>query len=130
MFLTTMLIEATNWRPERNWTRERISATPDLAHYVTDWPRRGDLGVVAMDVNSQPIGAAWLRLFPEDDPGIGRALLRHVHGVTNAPHISLSVERDNPAINLYRSEGYRTVTSGRDSDTMIRNQPVPRLGCL
>ena len=33
--------------------------------------------------------------------------------------VSLSVEHGNPARRLYVSEGYRTVTSDADSDTMV-----------
>jgi hypothetical protein len=40
-----MLVEAVNWPPARNHGREHILAFPDFAHYVTGWPRDGDLGV-------------------------------------------------------------------------------------
>lgn len=92
-----------------------------------------------------PVGAAWLRLLPADDPGygfvaadipelsmaivagwrrqgIGRRLLRAVVAQaldTGRTGVSLSVERDNPAQDLYQSEGFRTVRSERDSDTMF-----------
>jgi GNAT superfamily N-acetyltransferase len=144
-FLTSMLIETVNWQPARNWSLERIMADPATAHYVQGWPRPGDSGVIAIDPQDQPIGAAWLRVFSADDPGygfvsadvpelsiavttgwrhqgVGRALLRGIHqqaqraGVTA---ISLSVERTNPAWTLYAAEGYRTIDSGRDSDTMV-----------
>lgn len=144
-FLTSMLIETVNWLPARNWTRERIMSDPATAHYVRGWPRTGDSGVIAVDPQGRPIGAAWLRVFPAHDPGygfvsgdvpelsiavtaewrgqgVGRALLRAAHqqarraGTTT---ISLSVERTNPARRLYLAEGYRTIESGRDSDTMI-----------
>jgi GNAT superfamily N-acetyltransferase len=144
-FLTSMLIETVNWLPERNWTRERIMSDEATAHYVQGWPRPGDSGVIAVDPRGRPIGAAWLRTFPADDPGygfvsadvpeltiavtadrrgqgVGRAQLRAAHrqargaGITK---VSLSVERANPARRLYLAEGYRTIESGRDSDTMI-----------
>jgi GNAT superfamily N-acetyltransferase len=142
-FMTSMLVETANWLPSRNWTRDRIMSDPATAHYVQGWPRPGDAGVIAMATD--PIGAAWLREFPTDDPGygfvsasvpeltiavvaswrgrgVGRALLAAVHrqacgaGITK---ISLSVERANPAQALYTAAGYRTIESGRDSDTMV-----------
>jgi GNAT superfamily N-acetyltransferase len=78
-----MLIEAVNWSPERNLSREQILSTPELAHYVTGWPRDGDLGVVA-EANGQPIGAAWLRLFSIGDPGYGFV-------AANVPGLSIGV---------------------------------------
>ena len=97
---------------------------------------------------SEPTGATWLRFFPAADPGygfvaedvpeltigvaaswrghgLGRALLRAIAAQARAEgisRISLSVERKNYAQRLYLSEGYRIVDStGKDSDTMIRN---------
>lgn len=144
-FLTSMLIEMVNWLPERNWTAERILSDPATAHYLEDWPRPGDSGVIAVNPEDRPIGAAWLRTFPADDPGygyvsaeipelsiavaaeargngVGAAMLRALHEQARAEGvtaISLSVERANPARQLYAAEGYRTVDSGRDSDTML-----------
>lgn len=117
---------------------------PASAHYVAGWPAPGDVGTVA-EAAGVPVGAAWLRSLPADDPGygfvaadipelslavvadrrgqgVGRQLLRAV--VTQARSagrtgVSLSVERDNPAQNLYQAEGFCTVRSERDSDTML-----------
>lgn len=158
-FLEDMAVEAVNWPPDRSWPRRRILADPRNAHYVTGWKRETDLGVVAVggpapgerpesdDDPGSPVGAAWLRYLPADDPGygfvdadtpelaialrpgwrgqgIGRALLRRLHsdaaqrGITR---ISLSVEPDNPALALYESEDF--VVVGTDADgslTMLR----------
>ena len=65
-----MLVEAVNWPPERNLSPDRIFSAPELAYYVTGWPRHGDLGVVA-EGSERPVGAAWLRFFPVTDPGYG-----------------------------------------------------------
>jgi GNAT superfamily N-acetyltransferase len=143
-FLESMLVETVNWLPDRHWSRDRVMADPNLAHYVEEWPRPTDLGVIAVDDKDQPVGAAWLRVFDATDPGygfagidvpelgiavttawrgkgIGRALLRTIHEQarrTGIATISLSVERANPAMRLYASVGYRTVASGPQSDTM------------
>jgi GNAT superfamily N-acetyltransferase len=145
-FLGDMLVEAVNWSPEQNLGRDQIFSTPELAHYVTGWPRQGDLGVVA-ETDARPVGAAWLRFFGPDDPGygfvaadvpelsigvakpwrgrgIGRALLRAVADRARSAgigQISLSVERRNYAHGLYLGEGYKIVDSGNaNSDTMIK----------
>jgi GNAT superfamily N-acetyltransferase len=146
-FLEDMLVEAVNWSPRWDQSRESIFATPAIAHYVSGWPRDGDLGVVAEAAGS-PVGAAWLRFLAADDPGygfsgpdvpelsigvtalwrgrgVGRALLRAIADTARAAgigRISLSVERQNFAGALYRAEGYRVVdSSDRNSDTMVKD---------
>jgi GNAT superfamily N-acetyltransferase len=141
-----MLVEAVNWSPERKLSPDRILAVPELAHYVTGWPRQGDLGVVA-EASERPVGAAWLRSFPVTDPGygfvgtdvpelsigvaaawrgrgVGRALLRAIADQARSAgigQISLSVGRQNYAHRLYLDEGYKIVdSSDAASDTMIK----------
>lgn len=121
-------------------------ADPALAHYVSGWMRPDDLGVVAVDQAGNLVGAAWLRYLPAADPGygyvrddvpeltmgvvsawrgngVGRALLREVLAAARAVGVlavSLSVERANVvAARLYASEGFRTVESFDDADTML-----------
>ncbi|MGN9807774.1 GNAT family N-acetyltransferase [Micromonospora sp. BQ11] len=144
-FLVDMLVEAINWLPERNWSREEILTNPELAHYVTGWMRPGDFGAVAVDLADQPVGAAWCRYLTAADPGygyvsddvpeltigvvgswrnggVGRALLRavlHVAQDRGLRAVSLSVERANVAARLYASEGFHTVQSFDDADTMV-----------
>ncbi|MEU4830727.1 GNAT family N-acetyltransferase [Streptosporangium sp. NPDC023615] len=150
-FLTDMLVAAVNWDPAREPIgRDRVLAERRTAHYVEGWPRPGDLGVIAVEAGGRPVGAAWLRLFGPDDPGygfvsegvpelsvgvlpswrgggVGRALLTEVvrraaeRGFTR---ICLSVERSNRARRLYATEGFTTVESGPDSDTMIMILPA------
>ena len=144
-FIELMLLAAANWLPHRQVNLDQMRTEPDLLHYVADWPRASDMGVIAVDRGQLPIGAVWLRHFSPGDPsygyvsadvpelsigvleewrgrGVGRALMRaqvqqaRIRGVHT---LSLSVERANPAASLYLSEGWRTVASGRDSDTML-----------
>ena len=144
-FLTAMLGEAVAWRPEdRAPSTDEVLARPELAHYVTGWPRSGDVGVMAeTDV---PVGAAWSRCFTVDDPGygfvdpdvpelsiavaqrwrgmgVGRLLLTElIDGARQAGHerLSLSVEPDNPAVKLYRSLGFEPVGSSGGAETLLR----------
>lgn len=70
-FLADMLLAAVNWSPQwKPRTRRQVLTDPRTAHYVADWPRPGDLGVVA-EADAVPVGAAWLRFFPASDPGYG-----------------------------------------------------------
>ena len=142
-FLTEMLVKAAFWRPDGPvGTGDEVLRDPELAHYVSDWPRSGDLGVIAEA--DQPIGAAWLRFFTADDPGygfidaatpevgmgvlgpwrgrgVGRRLL--VELITAARQeglsaLSLSVETDNYARRLYEALGFEAITQAGGSITM------------
>jgi ribosomal protein S18 acetylase RimI-like enzyme len=128
-----MLYEAAFWRP--NTVRpplEEALADPALARYVAGWGRAGDAGVIALDAEGGPVGAAWYRLFPPNEPGfgfmdehtpelsiavIGNARARGVGtGLLGAlvdraradgfDALSLSVEPDNPARRLYERHGF------------------------
>ena len=144
-FLTAMLGEAMAWRPENQApSADELLTRPELAHYVTGWPRSGDLGVVA-DMEGLA-GAAWSRCFTVEEPGygfvapdvpelsiavvqrrrgrgVGRLLLLGlIDRARNAGHdrLSLSVEPDNPAIHLYRSLGFELVGGSGGAVTLVR----------
>ncbi|MEU7089552.1 GNAT family N-acetyltransferase [Streptomyces achromogenes] len=146
-FLAEVLLEAFNWAQPR-FTLEEILRTPSIAHYVTDWPRPGDFGVVAEDGPGRPVGAAWARTFPADDPGyghvdprvpeltlgvlpghrgrgIGGALLDTLvaQAARARVDLSLSVEDGNPAVRLYAARGFVTVGREGNSDTMLLRLP-------
>ena len=66
-----MLYEAAAWNPD--WPRERMIAAladPMLERYHSDWGREGDAGVIA-ELDREPVGAAWYRLFTAEQPGYG-----------------------------------------------------------
>ncbi len=138
-----MLVEAAFWRPDGPFgTRDDVLRDPELAHYVSDWPQPGDLGVIAEA--GQPIGAAWFRFFTADDPGygfvdaeipevgigvlrpwrgrgVGRRLLAELISAareTGLSALSLSVETDNYAHRLYEDLGFQRITQEGGSITM------------
>ena len=144
-FLAEMLVAAVFWRPDDpSGSVAEILSQPQLAHYVAGWPRAGDIGVMALD-GQQPVGAAWLRLFPESDPGYGfvdAATPELSMGVVQAwrgrgvgsclldaliaaareeglASLSLSVEPDNGARRLYERVGFRQVDEVSGSPTML-----------
>jgi ribosomal protein S18 acetylase RimI-like enzyme len=113
-----------------------------LERYVSGWGRRGDNALVAID-EFQPVGAAWYRLFDEDEPGYGfvdkdtpeltiavvpsrrgrglgeqllEALLERARQDRFAA-VSLSVEPDNPALHLYEKHGFSKV--GERGGTLV-----------
>ena len=105
-----------------------------LERYVAGWGRPGDTAFVAID-GFQPVGAAWYRLFEQEEPGygfvdertpeltiaivpsrrgkgLGRDLLAKLIERARAEgyeQLSLSVEPDNPAIRLYEETGFEKV---------------------
>jgi len=143
-FLSEMLVAAAFWRPggPTGSVRE-ILERPELAHYIAGWPRPGDLGVVAEDEN--PLGAAWIRLLPESDPGygfvnasipelsmgvvqrwrrqgVGALLLEALVSSAreqNLVAMSLSVEPDNYARRLYERFGFQQIGKIGGSLTMV-----------
>ena len=145
-FLADMVVEAANWRAGFTRPRPTVLGDPIYRGYIAGWQRPADRGVVAVDAEGRPVGAAWYRLFAFDAPthgfvatgvpeliigvrplwraqGIGRALMRSLTDAARSAgfaRIALSVEHGNFAHVLYRSEGFTVVESVRGRDTMVR----------
>lgn len=145
-FLADMLVEAANWHSDRVRPRVEVLADPVARHYLHGWQRPADGGVLALDAQGDSIGACWFRVLPEQEAGygwvavgvpeltlgvrpiwraqgVGRSLLRAACVLAQQrghQRISLSVERANFAQRLYITEGFGTVASGKDSDTMVK----------
>lgn len=144
--LSDMLVEAANWNWRQSRPRMAVLADRDFSRYVAGWQKPGDGGCIAEDGDDSSVGACWYRLFAADEPGhgfvgtgvpelilgvnpvwraqgVGRALLDAVVAqARNAGHarISLSVERGNYAINLYRTAGFFHLDSVGSRETMVR----------
>lgn len=126
-----------------------VVAQPELARYVDRWGRRGDEGVIATASSGQAVGAAWLRLWSEQDHGygfvdaltpelsvavrpeargvgIGTQLLRRLLRPADESYdrVSLSVSVQNPAVRLYERLGFRSAAVDRASMTMLRTKPA------
>ncbi|MBZ4488608.1 GNAT family N-acetyltransferase [Microbacterium sp. cx-55] len=145
-FLADMVVEAANWRSGATRPRHEVLDAPEHRRYVSGWMRPGDSGFVAEATTGEGIGAAWYRMLPRSAPGfgyiatgvpeliigvrpiwrahgVGRALLRELVERASADgyaRLSLSVERDNYAVTLYRSEGFVVTAPGFGRDTMVR----------
>jgi GNAT superfamily N-acetyltransferase len=146
-FLKTMLYEAARWNPD--WPREPMAEVlddPVLRRYHEGWGRPGDGGMIA-ELDGDPVGAAWYRLFTEDAPGygfvdektpevsiavqplhrrkgIGGTLLRAA--MVNAREegyqtLSLSVAVHNRSRMLYQRVGFEKVGEQGESWTMLVN---------
>lgn len=142
-----MLYEAAWWRADTPRPPiEEALREPELVKLLRDWGQReGDTGVIACDDENEAIGAAWYRLWSDNEHsygyvspkipelaiavhaehrarGIGgellNALLRNA-AQNGIEQISLSVERDNPAIRLYESHGFQKHSTVGNAWTMI-----------
>jgi ribosomal protein S18 acetylase RimI-like enzyme len=142
-----MLYAAAAWRPgEARPPAEELLAEPQISVYVEGWGRQGDSGVIAEDVSHSPLGAAWYRVFSQQEhgygfvrpdipevtigvsptargKGIGTALLDALIARADAEGLrglSLSVEEDNPAVSLYERAGFVRDKRVGNAWTMLR----------
>ena len=144
-FLWDMLYQAIYVPEGQPQPSRSILQEPEIAHYVTGWGQRpGDMGWVAIEPSAnQPVGAAWLRLFLQQEKGYGYvddntpelsiAILPEYRGqgvgtflldallqtaCERFTAVSLSVSADNPAARLYRRLGFMVVADSGSSLTM------------
>ena len=144
--LEEMLFEAFFWKPTmQRPPLEDFKRNPEFRKLLSLWGKRpGDTAVIAESQNT-PIGAAWYRLWTDDNhsygyvdsetpelaigvaanhrgKGVGRALLRALieegrqRGVET---ISLSVDNANFARRLYEQEGFQKVGAAGTSSTLL-----------
>ena len=146
-FLRAMLYEAVFWRESADKPPFEIGLVfPEVRKSLADWGKReGDTAVIA-EINSIPVGAAWIRYWTDDNPirgylqedtpvlviavhadyrhqGIGKQLMTWMiaYAVEHAiQQISLMVSKDNYAQNLYRQQGFVAYADRGDSLLMVR----------
>ena len=125
---------------------KEVIRRPELAKYVADWGKTGDLALIATLDSGLAVGAAWLRLLTglqegygyvdDQTPELGIAVLPDYRGQgigtkllgqlfrdarPNHDTISLSVAKGNPAINLYQKLGFKPVRKDDTSVVMLKN---------
>jgi ribosomal protein S18 acetylase RimI-like enzyme len=122
----------------------KAMARPEVAVYLAGWGRLGDTALVAEGTSGRPLGAAWYRLFSEEEHsfgffsaevpeltiaverdergrGIGTALLEALTQQATTDGygaLSLSVEEDNPALRLYERAGFVRIRQVENAWTM------------
>ncbi len=139
-FLRDMLRHAYYWRV----SSVSESGEPPVQRYVERWGRPGDTALIAIQ-DFQRVGAAWYRLFKPENPGygfvdettpelsiaivpskrgtgLGSELLDALLNRARADgygSISLSVEKDNPAVGLYERHGFARLREDDGALTMV-----------
>ena len=140
-FLRDMLRHAFYWRTPVG------DEEPPLTRYVNGWGRPGDRSLIVFD-EFVPVGAAWYRLFTQEDAGFGfvdeqtpelaiavvpsRRGRGYGHellsGLLDCARkdgfgaISLSVAKDNPARHLYERYGFQQVRE--DDGAVVMRAPL------
>lgn len=135
IFLREMVYEAASPVGARERPpKDEVLADARVASFVEGWGRPGDHGIVA-ECELEPVGAAWFRVFDEDDPeggfvggetpellialtpehrgkGVGGLLLTALIAKAREegmPSLGLNVPRANlPAVALFRRHGFET----------------------
>ncbi len=122
-----------------------IVLMPELQRYYENWKREGDIGYIAL-LGNESVGAIWLRLFGDSDTGygfidnqipelgmavipalrnqgIGSRLFDKLLGddeLLRFKAISLSVDKNNKAMRLYKRYGFKVFSESKKSCIMIR----------
>ena len=146
-FLRKMLYEAVFWRdPANRPSFEEGLAYPEVSKSLADWGEiEGDTAVVAT-LHSVPIGAAWYRYWTDDNiiygyvdkltpvlvigvqsdyrhQGIGGKMIEWLMDCAAKQaiqRVSLSVSKDNFALNLYIQQGFVEFLDEGDAFLMVR----------
>jgi GNAT superfamily N-acetyltransferase len=140
------LYRALAWHPDRVLPPlAHTMVHPEVARYHRAWGRTGDIAVVAMS-GAEPVGAAFCRVFTDDDhghgyvdsstpelaialarehrgKGAGSQLLAALEGRARSAgyrQLSLSVDAANPARRLYERCGYRTLSEDSEGIRMLK----------
>ncbi len=131
-FLEEMLYQAIHVREGESPPPRDIIYLPEMNKYICDWGKPTDVGFMAVDKTTQSkMGIGWLRLLTHENKGygyvsdetpelsiavapefrgfgIGTKLMLYAMGLTSNRFntISLSVDPDNEAIELYKRLGF------------------------
>ena len=139
-FMRSMLAHAYGWRVNA------LDADIPLTRYVDNWGREGDVVLIAHETGNR-VGAAWFRLFRASEPGYGFVdeqtpelsisvvPSRRKHGVGQElldallekakaeghTQVSLSVEKDSPAVHFYERNGFTASGESEGGLVMVRD---------
>ena len=152
LFLWKILYYAAFWNPnEQNPSPETGLSIPVIKNILSEWGRSGDTAVIAESVKYEKIGAAWYRYWTprnhsfgfvdKNTPelgmavipkmrrkGVGRKLLKAL--ITEAADkkvnaLSLSVAKNNPAVRLYKENGFEILKEKSNDYLMLLKIQTP-----
>lgn len=123
---------------------KKIVDEPGLRRYLEGFGRSGDHALVAT-VDNKPVGAVWTRIFGGDAPGYGYvddeipefiiSLYREYRGLGLGTEMmeamlkvlrevgykkaSLSVQKENPSVDLYQNLGFTVFRENEEDYVMV-----------
>lgn len=145
ILLREMVYEAASGIGRDRPSRDEVLTSPHTLAFVEGWGRPGDHGIV-VECDLAPVGAAWFRVLPDDDPeggfvggetpemlialvpehrgkGVGGLLMTALIGKAEEEgmkSLGLNVPRANlPAVALFRRYGFTVV---RDREGLLTMQ--------
>jgi len=144
-YLRKMLFLAIYVPPGEDPPNINLLDTSELARYYENWGRFGDLAMALTHSKEDLIGACWIRLHKKSNAGYGYvddsipemnvAIIPKYRGLglgtqligalldsvkkEGFKKISLSVDRRNPAINLYKRLNFKEVKSGNNPTMLL-----------
>ncbi|MFC2136920.1 GNAT family N-acetyltransferase [Bacteroidota bacterium] len=142
-FLRKMLYESLFVEEGEDPFPEEIINTPEVSKYIDNWDNLKDFGLIAQ-LNNKSIGAIWCRLFDKNNKGYGfidektpelsitilpefrnkgvgtKLMDRFFQQAKVRGHkaISLSVNKKNKAVDLYKRMGFKIVDELETAYTM------------
>jgi ribosomal protein S18 acetylase RimI-like enzyme len=147
-FLEKMLYEAIFWSPSaKRLPVDEIFAVHEISKILHQWQQRnGDFSLIALNDQNNPIGSVWYRLWTIDNhsfgyiddntPEIGIAVLKEYRGEgvgaklmkaiiehasdAGIKKLSLSVDPNNFAFNLYQKFGFIKVSEYDTSWNLVK----------
>ncbi len=144
-FLREMLEQAIYFPDESRKQEKLLELEPILSKYFENFGRIGDLALVAEN-QAGLVGAIWTRLFAKEKgsygfvdektpelsmaikedhrgQGIGTLLMKSLCEELKQKgfgQVSLSVDKRNPALNLYERSGFELFSEDKNACTMLR----------
>lgn len=145
-FLKKMLYESIFIEKEKKPPMEVLLNADELKKYHQHWGRNGDKAFIAIDHHRTPVGAAWFRLYTNEEKsygfmddqtpelgiaieetvrnkGLGTQLMKAIIEEAKKDEfktLSLSVDKKNEhAYQLYLKQGFEVVRSDETSYTML-----------
>ena len=145
-FLREMLYEAIYFADENQKLPKSFVFEPHISKYVENFGRRGDFAFVLV-IENELVGAIWTRIFSEtvasygfvdeETPELSMAIMEDYRNkgfgnqlmakmfeklkASGVEKVSLSVDKRNRAVNLYRKFGFEIIAEEGTAFTMIKN---------
>jgi GNAT superfamily N-acetyltransferase len=145
-FLWKILYYAAFWNSnEKKPPFETVFSVPEIKKILSGWGKTSDIAIIAEFTEGNEIGGAWYRFWcmknhsfgfiDENTPELGMAVIPGMRGKgigskllkaliieakgNNINALSLSVAKNNPAVRLYKENGFKILKERKPDYLMI-----------